>query len=97
MQALSQPHLLQRRGQRLSTAYMGCRMAYPEGILDAEELLSHHTQHLNVNAVKLVKAGPGARLSQASKELAHEAVVQPLATIEHDAIHAQCLTQVLQT
>ena len=74
---------------------MGCRIAYPEGVLDAEKLLSHHTQHLNVNAVELIKAGPGARLSQAGKELAHEAVVKPLATVEHYAVHTQCLTQVL--
>lgn len=74
---------------------MGGRLAYPEGVLDAEELLSHHTQHLNVDAVELIKAGPGARLSQAGKELAHEAVVQPLTTVEHHTVHAQCLTQVL--
>ena len=68
---------------------------YPEGILDAEELLSHHTQHLNVDAVELIKAGPGAGLSQAGKELAHEAVVQPLTAVEHHTICAQRLAQVL--
>ncbi|KAA6420527.1 MAG: hypothetical protein FRX49_09688 [Trebouxia sp. A1-2] len=67
--------------------------AYPESILDSEELLSHHTQHLNVNPVELIKAGPGARLCQASKELAHEAVVQPLSTVEHHTVHAQGFAQ----
>lgn len=71
--------------------------AYPESILDSEELLSHHTQHLNVNPIELIKAGPGARLGQASKELAHEAVVQPLSTVEHHAVDAQSFAQVLQS
>jgi len=71
--------------------------AYPESILDSEELLSHHTQHLNVDPVELIKAGPGARLGQASKELAHEAVVQPLSAVEHHTVHAQSFAQVLQS
>lgn len=68
---------------------------YPEGVLDAEELLSHNAQHLNVNAVELIKAGPHARLSQAGKELAHEAVVQPLTTVEHHTVGSQRLAQIL--
>ncbi len=71
--------------------------AYPESVLDRKELLSHHTQHLNVNPVELIKAGPGARLGQASKELAHEAVVQPLSTVEHHTVDAQSFAQVLQS
>ena len=70
---------------------------HPEGILYAEELLGNHTEHFNVNAVELVKAGPGAGLGQASKELAHEAVIQPLPTVEHHTIHAQGFAQVLLT
>ena len=88
-----------------ASATLRCRLqssasvpqAYPESILDSEELLSHHTQHLNVNPVELIKAGPGARLCQASKELAHEAVVQPLSTVEHHTVHAQGFAQVLQS
>jgi hypothetical protein len=70
--------------------------AYPESVLDRKELLSHHTQHLNVNPVEFIKAGPGARLGQASKELAHEAVVQPLSTVKHHAVDTQSFAQVLQ-
>lgn len=36
-----------------------------------DELLSDHRQHLNVDAVELVKAAPGARLSQSAEEAAH--------------------------
>ena len=30
------------------------------GTLDGQDLLGHHTQHLQLNPVELVKAGPGA-------------------------------------
>jgi len=75
----------------------GVLQPYPESVLDGKELLSHHTQHLNVNPVELIKAGPGARLGQASKELAHDAVVEPLSTVEHQAVDAQSFAQVLQS
>ena len=68
---------------------------YLEGILNGEQLLSHNTEHFNVNAVELVKAGPGSRLGQASKEFTHEAVVQPFTTVEHHTVHSQGLAQIL--
>jgi len=33
-------------------------------ILDSQQLLSHHRQHLHVDAVELIKARPGPRLQQ---------------------------------
>lgn len=30
-------------------------------LLDGGDLLSHHRQHLNVDAIELVEAGPGPR------------------------------------
>ena len=71
--------------------------AYPKSILDGEKLLSNHTQHLNVNAVELIKTSPSAGLGQASKELAHEAVVQPFTTIEHHTVDSQGFAQILQS
>lgn len=36
-----------------------------------DELLGDHRQHLDVDTVELVKAAPGARLSQSAEEAAH--------------------------
>ena len=36
----------------------------------SSHLLRHHGQHLDVNAVELIKAGPGPTLSQTTEELA---------------------------
>lgn len=30
-------------------------------LLDGGDLLCHHRQHLNIDAIKLIKAGPGPR------------------------------------
>ena len=69
--------------------------AYPQGVLDSQQLLGHNTQHLFINAVEFIKAGPCTRLSQAGKEPAHEPIVQTVTTVEHKALHAQGLGQVL--
>lgn len=71
----------------LQAAKVSHQNSHPESILDGEELLSYHTEHLDVNPIELIKAGPGARLGQTSKKLAHEAVVQPLPTVEHHTVH----------
>ena len=42
-----------------------------DGALDVQHLLRHHRQHLQVDAVELVEAGPGAAAGQALEELAH--------------------------
>ena len=39
-----------------------------QGLQDGEDLLRHHRQHLNVDAVKLVKTAPGSRLEQKERE-----------------------------
>lgn len=41
------------------------------GVSYGDELLSDHRQHLDVDAVELVKTAPGARLSQSAEEAAH--------------------------
>ena len=39
-----------------------------EGALYSGQLLSNHRQHLNVNAVELIKAAPGAALCQPCRD-----------------------------
>lgn len=40
-----------------------------DGSLNAQNLLSHDGQHLQLDTVELVKAGPGARRGQTFKKL----------------------------
>jgi hypothetical protein len=40
--------------------------------LQCQQLLRHHAEHLQPNAIELVKAGPGATLRKATEELRHE-------------------------
>ena len=44
--------------------HLKCEFGHPctEGVLDGGELLSNHRQHLNIDAIEFVKAGPGAAL-----------------------------------
>eukprot|EP00983_Pelagomonas_calceolata_P101910 1158747-Pelagomonas_calceolata.AAC.23 len=60
------------RGQQLDEAALKVegRQLHLEGVLDGEQLLRNHRQHLDVDAVELIKAGPGAALGQAAEELA---------------------------
>lgn len=39
------------------------------GSLDAQDLLRHHRQHLQLNAVELIEASPGSRRRQPFKKL----------------------------
>ena len=66
------------------------------GVLNRQELLRHHREHLDVDAVELVEARPRAALRQAGEELAHELVIQVIAAVEHHALHAQRLPEVLR-
>ena len=63
--------------------------------LNLSHLLGHHREDLDVDPVELIKASPGPTLSQPAEEFAHELVVEVLATIEHNALNAQGLAQVL--
>ena len=47
--------------------------------------------HLEVNAIELIKAGPGARGSQAFEEFGHRQVVQGVTAVEHHALASQGL------
>jgi hypothetical protein len=40
--------------------------------LQRQQLLCHHAQHLQPDAVELIKARPGATLRKATEELGHE-------------------------
>lgn len=64
---------------------------------DSGNLGGHHRQHLHLNAVELVQAGPGARLSQAAEHLARHLVVHAITAVEHDDIPGQRLAEVLHT
>ena len=57
-----------------------------DSILDGRDLLGYDGQHLELNAVELVEARPGARLRQAFEELAHRLEVQAIRTVEHHAL-----------
>ena len=67
-----------------------------DGQLDGQNLLRHDRQHLQVDAVELVEAGPGAGGGQALEELAHRQVVQAVGAVEDDALHGDRLGQVLR-
>ena len=63
--------------------------------MDGGDLLGHHRQHLNVNAVELIKAGPGPSAGQPLEELAHSHEVQLVRTVEHHTLDGHSLGQVL--
>ena len=65
------------------------------GMLNGVNLLSHNTQHSQLYPVELIKTRPCSRLSQTLEELAHGVVVQTIRTVEHDALLASSLGQVL--
>eukprot|EP00960_Hanusia_phi_P047197 758288-Hanusia_phi.AAC.2 len=66
-----------------------------ERVADGHDLLGDHRQHLDVDPVELVEAGPRSCLRQARKELLHHLVVQPVRAVEHNHRHRQRLPQVL--
>lgn len=53
--------------------YVSVYLHYPGclGISDSNELLSDDWQHFYVDAIELVKAAPGTRLSQTAEERPH--------------------------
>ena len=62
------------------------RRALGHVALDGLDLLRDHREHLELDAVELVEAGPRARRGQALEELAHRDVVERVAAVEHDAL-----------
>eukprot|EP00968_Pinguiococcus_pyrenoidosus_P001317 scaffold58_cov256-Pinguiococcus_pyrenoidosus.AAC.12 len=52
--------------------------ALDEAVLDASQLCRHHAEHLDVDAVELVEAAPGADLDQAREDASHRFVIQTL-------------------
>jgi hypothetical protein len=53
-----------------STSQVTRRVSTPH--LQRQQLLCHHAEHLQSDAVELIKAGPGATLREATEELGHE-------------------------
>ncbi len=66
-----------------------------EGLDNGHDLLCHHGQHLDVDAVELVETAPGACLGKATEVAAHRLVVEALRAVDHDNVHAQRFAQVL--
>ena len=63
--------------------------------LDGQDLLGHHRQHLQVDTIELIEAGPGTARRQTLEELPQSNVVQTIRTIEHHTLHKIIHTQVL--
>ena len=54
--------------------------------LDVHDLLRHHREHLEINAIELIEARPGAAAHDAFEKLAHGEEVKPVTAVEHDAV-----------
>ena len=63
---------------------------------DCGDLSGHHRQHLHLNAIELIQAGPGACLRQASKHLASHLEVDAIAAVEYDDVASQRFAKILQ-
>ena len=55
--------------------------------LNGHDLLGHHWQHLQVNAVELIEAGPGSAWCQTLEEFSQSNVVQPIRAVKHHTLH----------
>jgi hypothetical protein len=62
--------------------------------LNGQDLLGHHGQHLQIDAVELVEARPGAAGRQALEELAQGNVVEAVRAVEHDTLLGHGFRQV---
>ena len=69
--------------------------AFALGLLDGQDLLRDHRQHLQLDAVELIEAGPGTGCCEALEELRHGQVVQSVTAVEHHALYRHGLGQVL--
>ena len=67
-----------------------------DGLIDGEQLLGDDRQHLNVDAVELVEAGPRAAHGQSLEKLAHHDVVHLRRAVEDDTLLGQRLRQILR-
>eukprot|EP00951_Prasinocladus_malaysianus_P015212 scaffold116468_cov38-Prasinocladus_malaysianus.AAC.1 len=70
-------------------------LAVLDGLHHNSNLGRHHRQHLHLDAVELVQAGPGARLSQPAEHLAGHLVVDAVRAVEDNHIARQGLPKVL--
>ena len=64
--------------------------------LNAQHLLRHHGENLELDAVKLVETRPRARRRQTFEEFTHRLVVQPVGAVENHARDGDRLGEVLR-
>ena len=64
-------------------------VARADAPLDGHDLLGHHRQHLQVDAVELVEAGPGPARRQPLEKLAQSNVVQSIGAVEHHTLERE--------
>ena len=63
--------------------------------MDCQNLLGDHRQHLKIDAVELVKAGPGPAGRQTLEELSEGDVIQTVGAVEDHALLGDGLGQIL--
>lgn len=58
----------------------------PPTSLNGKNLLCHHREHLQINPVELVEAGPRTTGGETLEKLAQGNVVQSVRAVEHDTL-----------
>ena len=95
-------YLISRRDKRLNvslpsvltTALFRNRTHIPT-FLDGKDLLRNNRQHLQIDPVELIEAGPGTARSESLEELAQRNVIQTVGAVEHDALLRNSLRKIL--
>lgn len=62
----TRPHQIYFKALKMETREVG-----GQGRQDGQDLLGHHGQHLNVDAIKLIKAAPGSGLWSRRERQSH--------------------------
>lgn len=70
------------------------QVVLPHTCKHAVQLLRAHAQHVERDAVELVKAAPQSRLRKAPKDLARPPMIHLVAAVEHHHVFAQSIAQV---
>ena len=60
-----------------------------DGLLNTLDLLGNHREHLQLNAVELVKTRPRTSLGKTLEELAHSFVVKTIRAVEHHTLSTE--------
>lgn len=62
-----------------------------DSVLNLLELLGNNRQHLQVNSVEFVEAGPGTTRGQSFEHLAHLVILHIIRAIEDDTLSSEGL------